>query len=107
MERQGKSDEDTGPYQGSGKRKDEEEDDEATATSGSGTASSESSSNSDDEQQEEEEEEEGLRCSLVVEGQRRCSGQLTAAAHALRFVPHSDPDHVYGSPLARSLKFLN
>jgi hypothetical protein len=102
MERQGKSDEDTGPYQGSGKRKDEEEDDETTATSGSGTASSESSS--DDEQQEEEE---GLRCSLVVEGQRRCSGQLTAAAHALRFVPHSDPDHVYGSPLARSLKFLN
>jgi hypothetical protein len=68
----------------------EQEEDEDTSRS---TTSGGSGSSDDDE------EEEGLHCSLVVAGQRRCSGLLTATARALRFVPHSDPDHVYGSPV--------
>lgn len=65
----------------------EEDEDTSRSTTSGGSGSSD------------DEEEEGLHCSLVVAGQRRCSGLLTATARALRFVPHSDPDHVYGSPL--------
>ena len=82
---------------GDGKRQNEdgEEGDDTPSTSTGGST--------------EEEEEEGLECSLVAAGQRRCSGRLTATAQALRFVPHSDPDRAFGarpflllSPIPRS-----